>query len=74
MDLAALFDTAMLAVVLTFFFIVVFDNTGTLIGVARAAGMMQPDGSLPWWIRRRPWPARRSAPRRQRATSRAPPG
>jgi len=47
MDLAALFDTAMLAVVLTFFFIVVFDNTGTLIGVARAAGMMQPDGSLP---------------------------
>jgi AGZA family xanthine/uracil permease-like MFS transporter len=47
MDLAALFDTAMLAVVLTFFFVVVFDNTGTLIGVARAAGMMQPDGSLP---------------------------
>ncbi len=39
--------SAMLAVVLTFFFIVVFDNTGTLIGVARAAGMMQPDGSLP---------------------------
>src|SRR4029079_10187203 len=47
MDLAALFDTAMLAVVLTFFFIVVFDNTGTLIGVARAAGMMQADGLLP---------------------------
>ncbi len=47
MDLAALLDTAMLAVVLTFFFIVLFDNTGTLIGVARAAGMMQPDGSLP---------------------------
>jgi AGZA family xanthine/uracil permease-like MFS transporter len=47
MDLPALLDTAMLAVVLTFFFIVLFDNTGTLIGVARAAGMMQPDGSLP---------------------------
>jgi AGZA family xanthine/uracil permease-like MFS transporter len=37
----------MAAVVLTLFFIVVFDNTGTLIGVARAAGMMAPDGSLP---------------------------
>jgi AGZA family xanthine/uracil permease-like MFS transporter len=47
MDLASLLDLSMVAVVLTFFFIVVFDNTGTLIGVARAAGMMQPDGSLP---------------------------
>lgn len=47
MDLASLLDLSMTAVVLTFFFIVVFDNTGTLIGVARAAGMMQPDGSLP---------------------------
>jgi adenine/guanine/hypoxanthine permease len=47
MDLSALFDVAMAAVVLTLFFIVVFDNTGTLIAVARAAGMMQPDGSVP---------------------------
>jgi adenine/guanine/hypoxanthine permease len=47
MDLSALLDVAMAAVVLTLFFIVVFDNTGTLIAVARAAGMMQTDGSVP---------------------------
>jgi AGZA family xanthine/uracil permease-like MFS transporter len=33
--------------VLTLFFIVLFDNTGTIIAVARAGGMMQPDGSVP---------------------------
>jgi len=37
--------------VLTFLFIVLFDNTGTLIGVARAAGMMQPDGTVPGFRR-----------------------
>ncbi|KAB2942630.1 MAG: NCS2 family permease [Hyphomicrobium sp.] len=47
MDLGALLNVAMVPVVLTLFFVVLFDNTGTLIGVARAAGMMQPDGSLP---------------------------
>jgi AGZA family xanthine/uracil permease-like MFS transporter len=47
MDLPALLNVAMVPVVLPFFFIVLFDNTGTLIGVARAAGMMRPDGSLP---------------------------
>lgn len=47
LDFAALLNAAMLPVVLTFLFIVLFDNTGTLIGVARVAGMMKPDGSLP---------------------------
>lgn len=47
LDFGALLDVAMLPVVLTFLFIVLFDNTGTLIGVARAAGMIKPDGSLP---------------------------
>jgi len=47
MDLGALFDAGMAVVVLTLFFVVLFDNTGTLIGVARAAGMMRPDGTLP---------------------------
>jgi len=47
LDFAALLDLAMLPVVLTLLFVVLFDNTGTLIGVARAAGMMRPDGSLP---------------------------
>ena len=30
-----------------FLFVVLFDNTGTLLGVARAAGMVKADGSLP---------------------------
>jgi AGZA family xanthine/uracil permease-like MFS transporter len=47
MDISALFDIAMTSVVLTLFFIVLFDNTGTIIAVARAGGMMQPDGSVP---------------------------
>jgi AGZA family xanthine/uracil permease-like MFS transporter len=47
LDLGALLNLAMVPVVLTFLFVVLFDNTGTLLGVARAAGMVKPDGSLP---------------------------
>lgn len=47
LDFGALLNVAMIPVVLTFLFVVLFDNTGTLIGVARAAGMTKPDGSLP---------------------------
>jgi len=47
MDLGALFDAGMSIVVLTLFFVVLFDNTGTLIGLARAAGMTRPDGTIP---------------------------
>ena len=47
MDLAGVLDLSMATIMLTFFFVVLFDNTGTLIGVAQAAGMMRPDGSLP---------------------------
>jgi AGZA family xanthine/uracil permease-like MFS transporter len=47
MDIGSLFDAGMVAVVLTLFFVVLFDNTGTLMGIARAAGMMRPDGSVP---------------------------
>jgi AGZA family xanthine/uracil permease-like MFS transporter len=47
MDIAGAFDLGIAAIVFTFFFIVVFDNTGTLIGVAQAAGLMRPDGTLP---------------------------
>jgi AGZA family xanthine/uracil permease-like MFS transporter len=47
MDLASIFDIGMASVVLTLFFIVLFDNTGTILAVARAGGMMQPDGSVP---------------------------
>ena len=47
MDVASAFDLGLGAIVFTFFFVVVFDNTGTLIGVANAAGLMAPDGTLP---------------------------
>lgn len=47
LDFAALLNAAMVPVVLTFLFVVLFDNTGTLIGVARAAGLMQNDGVVP---------------------------
>ena len=47
MDIASLLDIGMAAVVLTLFFVVLFDNTGTILAVARAGGMMQPDGSVP---------------------------
>jgi AGZA family xanthine/uracil permease-like MFS transporter len=47
MDVAGALDLGLMAIVFTFFFVVLFDNTGTLIGVANAAGMMRPDGTLP---------------------------
>lgn len=47
MDVPGALDLGLTAIVFTFFFVVVFDNTGTLIGVAHAAGMMRPDGTLP---------------------------
>jgi AGZA family xanthine/uracil permease-like MFS transporter len=47
MDVASALSLGLSAIVFTFFFVVVFDNTGTLIGVANAAGLMAPDGTLP---------------------------
>lgn len=47
MDVPGALDLGLWAIVFTFFFVVVFDNTGTLIGVANAAGLMAPDGTLP---------------------------
>lgn len=47
MDLGALLDIAMVSVILTLFFVVLFDNTGTLLGITRAAGMTRSDGSIP---------------------------
>lgn len=37
----------LIAIVFTFFFVDVFDNTGTLLGVAHKAGLVGPDGKLP---------------------------
>jgi len=47
MDIAAALHLGLATIVFTFFFTVVFDNTGTLIGVAHAAGMTRPDGTVP---------------------------
>lgn len=47
MDLAAAFDAGLVAVVLTFFLVEVFDATGTLVGVSHRAGLMDADGRMP---------------------------
>ncbi len=47
LDLAGALDAGLLAVVLTFFLIELFDATGTLIGVAHRAGLLDADGRLP---------------------------
>ena len=45
MDLAGALKSGLLSVVLVFVLVEVFDATGTLIGVARAAGLVRQDGS-----------------------------
>lgn len=47
MDLAAALDAGLIAVVLTFFLVEVFDATGTLVGVAHRAGLLDAQGRLP---------------------------
>ena len=47
LDIAGAFDIGMLSVIFAFLFVDLFDNTGTLIGVAKRAGLMSKDGHLP---------------------------
>ncbi len=47
MDLGAALDAGLIAIIFTFLFVDLFDNTGTLIGVAHRAGMIGPDGRIP---------------------------
>lgn len=47
LDLAGAFNAGLLAVVLTFFLVELFDATGTLIGVSHRAGLLDKDGKLP---------------------------
>ena len=47
LDIAGAFDIGMLSVIFAFLFVDLFDNTGTLIGVAKRAGLMGADGHLP---------------------------
>lgn len=47
MDIMGALEVGLIAIVFTFFFVDVFDNTGTLVGVAHKAGLVGPDGKLP---------------------------
>lgn len=47
MDLGGALNVGLVAIVFTFLFVDLFDNTGTLIGVAHRAGLLDKDGKLP---------------------------
>ena len=47
MDIMGALEVGLIAIVFTFFFVDVFDNTGTLVGVAHKAGLVDKDGKLP---------------------------
>lgn len=47
LDLAAALEVGLIAVVLTFFLVEIFDATGTLVGVAHRAGLLDAQGRLP---------------------------
>lgn len=47
MDFSRLFELSFIIVVFSFLFIDVFDNAGTLVGVAQRAGLLDKDGNLP---------------------------
>jgi len=47
LDLSRAFELTFIIVVFSFLFVDVFDNAGTLIGVAHRAGLLDKDGNLP---------------------------
>jgi AGZA family xanthine/uracil permease-like MFS transporter len=47
LDLRAALDAGLATIVFVFLFVDLFDNTGTLIGVAHRAGLLDRDGRLP---------------------------
>jgi AGZA family xanthine/uracil permease-like MFS transporter len=47
MDIAGALEKGLLVVILTFFMVELFDATGTLVGVAHRAGLLDKDGKLP---------------------------
>jgi AGZA family xanthine/uracil permease-like MFS transporter len=47
MDLAGALNLGLASIVFVFLFVDLFDNTGTLIGVAQRAGLLDKDGRLP---------------------------
>ncbi|HEX3974340.1 MAG TPA: NCS2 family permease [Stellaceae bacterium] len=47
LDLKGALDAGLIAIVFAFFFVDLFDNTGTLVGVAHRAGLIDKDGKIP---------------------------
>ncbi|XBS68508.1 NCS2 family permease [Acerihabitans sp. KWT182] len=47
LDIRGAFDVSMVSVVFAFLFVDVFDNSGTLIGVTKRAGLADEDGNIP---------------------------
>jgi AGZA family xanthine/uracil permease-like MFS transporter len=47
LDLAGTFQIGLITIVFAFFFVDLFDNTGTLVGVAQRAGLIDRDGRIP---------------------------
>jgi AGZA family xanthine/uracil permease-like MFS transporter len=47
LDLGGALDIGLVTIVFVFLFVDVFDNTGTLVGVAYRAGLVGPDGKIP---------------------------
>jgi AGZA family xanthine/uracil permease-like MFS transporter len=47
LDLAGTFQIGLITIVFAFFFVDLFDNTGTLVGVAHRAGLIDRDGRIP---------------------------
>ena len=47
LDIAGALDVSMISVIFAFLFVVLFDTSGTLIGVTKKAGLMKNDGEIP---------------------------
>nr|WP_312176747.1 NCS2 family permease [Moraxella sp. CTOTU46934] len=47
LDIAGALDVTMVSVIFAFLFVVLFDTSGTLIGVTKKAGLMSTDGQIP---------------------------
>lgn len=47
LDIQGAFDVGLISVIFAFLFVDLFDNSGTLIGVAKRAGLMGKDGHMP---------------------------
>jgi len=47
LDLAGAINIGLVSIIFVFFFVDLFDNTGTLVGVAHRAGLIAKDGTIP---------------------------